>query len=61
MYERTDLSGLIGLVRSQGFVELSGEKQQQIATQLQKLYEKSALDGGICVVYNTDIYLAEAN
>jgi SAM-dependent methyltransferase len=55
-----DLSGLIGLVRSQGFVELSGEKQQQLATELRNLYEKSASSNGVCVVYNTDIYLAEA-
>jgi hypothetical protein len=53
-----NLSGLIGLVRSQGFVELSGEKQQQLANQLQKLYEQSASNDGICIIYSTDIYLA---
>jgi ubiquinone/menaquinone biosynthesis C-methylase UbiE len=55
-----NLSGLIGLVRSQGFVELSGEKQQKLATQLQKLYEQSTSSDGIRVVYQTDIYLVEA-
>lgn len=55
-----DFSGLIGLVRSQGFVDLSEEKQQKLFKELQNLYEQSVSSDGICIIYQTDIYLAEA-
>jgi hypothetical protein len=58
--QRSFCGRLISLVRSQGFVELSGDKQQLLANQLQKLYEQSASNDGICIIYSTDIYLAEA-
>ncbi|MBD2773934.1 class I SAM-dependent methyltransferase [Iningainema tapete] len=55
-----ELPGLIGLAQSQGFVPLSGGEQQQLVAQLQKLHSQAADSSGkVCVVYRTDIYLAE--
>ena len=57
--QQLDLPGLIGLVQSQGFIPLSGEKNQRLVEQLQKLYEKWANQKGVSVVYRTSVYLAE--
>lgn len=55
-----DLPGLIGLVRSQGFIPRSGAKNQQLVEQLQKLYEQwKNQTGQVNVVYRTSVYLAE--
>jgi SAM-dependent methyltransferase len=58
--QQLDLAGLLGLAQSQGFVPHSGLKQQQLVTDLQKLYEQNAdSNGKVRVVYRTDVYLAE--
>ena len=58
--QRLDLLGLIGLVQSQGFIPLSGDKNQQLIADLQKLYEQWVDDRGqVHIVYRTSLYLAE--
>ena len=58
--QQLELPGLIGLAQSQGFVPNSGQKKQQLVTDLQKLYEQGADSSGkVCVLYRTDVYLAE--
>ena len=59
--QQLDLLGLVGLVQSQGFIPLSGIKNQQLITDLQKLYEQWNDEGQVCVVYDTSVYLAESN
>ncbi|MBW4636396.1 MAG: class I SAM-dependent methyltransferase [Iphinoe sp. HA4291-MV1] len=55
-----ELPGLIGLVQSQGFVPLSEGEQLKLVAQLQKLHSQAASGSGkVCVLYRTDIYLAE--
>jgi ubiquinone/menaquinone biosynthesis C-methylase UbiE len=55
-----DLSGLIGLAQSQGFVSNSTLQQQQLVREIQELYKQNIdSNGKVCLVYNTDVYLAE--
>lgn len=58
--QQLDLAGLTGLALSQGFIPHSGQEQQQLVTDLQKLYEQGADSrGNVCLVYQTDVYLAD--
>lgn len=58
--QQLDKEELIGLVQSQGFIPLTGAKNQQLIQQLEKLHSKWAnSQAKVCVVYRTDTYLAQ--
>lgn len=60
--EQRDLTELIGLVESQGFIPLSGIKHQKIINDLQSLYQKWAKNQGkVTLVSCIDIYISQGS
>lgn len=60
--QELDLSGLIGLARSQSFVPLAESVQQQLVFDLKKLCDRYGDENGkVSLVYNTIIYIAQAS
>lgn len=59
--EQRDLADLIGLVESQGFIDLAGMKHEQLIEDLKKLHQKWSGDrGSVFLVYRTEVYISQA-
>ena len=59
--EQRDLTELIGLVESQGFIPLAGIKHEKITRDLKNLHQKwSDNQGKVSLIYRTDIYISQA-
>ena len=59
--EQRNLTDLIGLVKSLGFISLSGTKHEQLVGDLKELHQKWADDRGkVPLVYRTEVYLSQA-
>ena len=59
--EQRNLTELIGLVESQGFIPLSGIKHQKIVSELENLYKQWADDRGkVSLISRTDVYIGQA-
>ena len=59
--ERRNLTDVIGLVESQGFISLSGTKHEQLIEDLEKLHQKWAEDlNNVFLVYRTEVYISQA-
>jgi SAM-dependent methyltransferase len=55
-----DLFGLIGYAQSKSFVPREGPAQQQLVSDLKELHARWADERGfVCLVYRTNVYLAE--
>lgn len=58
--QHLDLSGLVGLAQSQGFVAQAGAKLETLITELTALRDRVSNEQGLVrLVYNTHLYLAE--
>ena len=55
------LADLIGLVKSQGFISLSGTKHEQLINNLKELHQEWAGDrGNVSLAYRTEVYISQA-
>ena len=60
--ESRNLPYLIGLVESQGFISLSGEKHEQLVENLKELHQKWAGDRHeVSLVYRTEVYISQSD
>lgn len=59
--EQRNLTELIGLVESQGFISLLGTKYEQLVSELENLYRQWVSDRGkVSLIYYTDVYISQA-
>ena len=60
--EQQNLIELIGLVESQGFIELTGTKHKQLIDDLTKLHQKwSRCEEAVSFTYHTEVYISQAS
>lgn len=58
--QKLDLAGLVGRAMSTSYIPKSGEAYEELLSDLQQLFESSCdEDGFVCLVYQTEVYLAE--
>ena len=60
--ELRNLTDIIGLVESQGFIPLSGTKHEQLINNLKKLYQKwSKNQAHVSLAYRTEVYISHSS
>ena len=60
--ELRNLTDIIGLVESQGFIPLSGTKHEQLIDNLKKLYQKWSINQAhVSLAYQTEVYLSHSS
>jgi SAM-dependent methyltransferase len=58
--QKLDLAGLIGRAMSTSYIPKQGEAYQELLSQVQRLFDEGCDDDGfVCLVYQTEVYIAQ--